>query len=487
MENDQSDRPPPYYSVAVPTQPPPQYGEVVGARGWGDPLSQPYYIPQPMPPINVVEVSHSTPPRRKNRPSCGNSACCKGGSGGAFLLMVLLGISIWLGVRYGPTLVAGYLSGSETYRPSDLEKDSCPSNTVECDGFQDCRLGSDETNCVRFGMNWALQVKTNSSGSFLPVCYSGWNVAQAKEACTQLGFRASYSTSKVKDGSLNTLTVTGKTSKTIQGRLSLHSSSCPDKDAVNLQCIHCGQQQSSRIIGGSVVNPGDWPWQVSLHFLRSHICGGTLVAPDFVVTAAHCFPSKDSSYLVPSNWRVYVGMVSQINLPSPAMVDKIIVHESYDGNTKNYDITLLKLTQRVEFSKSVQPVCLPAYDKTFPPGTRCWTSGFGTTKEGAAGGSTSLMAVSVDIIDSLVCNKKTVYNGQVTVNMLCAGKLTGGKDSCQGDSGGPLMCMDSDQLWYLTGVTSWGVGCGRRNSPGVYSNVSSLLPWIYSKMQQSRP
>ncbi|CDQ77863.1 unnamed protein product, partial [Oncorhynchus mykiss] len=366
-----------------------------------------------------------------------------------------------------------------------MEKDSCPSNTVECDGRQECKLGSDETNCLRFGSNGALQVKTNSAGSFLPVCYSGWNKGLADQTCAQLGFRASHSTSSVKDGSSTTLTVTGQTCNTIQGKVSVNSSSCLNKDTVSLQCINCGRQQSSRIIGGSAANLGDWPWQVSLHFRGFHTCGGTLVAPDFVVTAAHCFPRKDSSYLVPNNWRLYMGMVSQTMLPVPEMVEKIIVHESYDDNTNNYDIALLKLTHYVDYSNSIQPVCLPAYDKTVSPGTKCWTSGFGTT-EGTARGSTSLMEVTVDIIDSSVCNRNTVYNGQVSQDMLCAGDMKGSKDSCQRDSGGPLVCKDSDQRWYLMGVTSWGVGCGRRNMPGVYSRVSRLLPWVYSKMQQAR-
>ncbi|XP_035638397.2 transmembrane protease serine 13-like, partial [Oncorhynchus keta] len=339
---------------------------------------------------------------------------------------------------------------------------------------------------VRFGSNGALQVKTNSAGSFLPVCYSGWNKGLADQTCAQLGFRASHSTSSVKDGSSTTLTVTGQTCNTIQGKVSVNSSSCLNKDTVSLQCINCGRQQSSRIIGGSAANLGDWPWQVSLHFRGFHTCGGTLVAPDFVVTAAHCFPRKDSSYLVPNNWRLYMGMVSQTMLPVPEMVEKIIVHESYDDNTNNYDIALLKLTHYVDYSNSIQPVCLPAYDKTVSPGTKCWTSGFGTT-DGTARGSTSLMEVTVDIIDSSVCNRNTVYNGQVSQDMLCAGDMKGSKDSCQRDSGGPLVCKDSDQRWYLMGVTSWGVGCGRRNMPGVYSHVSRLLPWVYSKMQQARP
>lgn len=96
------------------------------------------------------------------------------------------------------------------------------------------------------------------------------------------------------------------------------------------------------------------------------------------------------------------------------------------------------------------------------------------------------MEVVVDIIDTQVCNSPRVYGGLVTKNMLCAGDLNGGKDSCQGDSGGPLVCQ-TENRWFVAGITSWGTGCGEKNKPGVYTKVSSVLPWIYSNMQQERP
>uniref|UniRef100_A0A672PV31 Transmembrane serine protease 13b n=1 Tax=Sinocyclocheilus grahami TaxID=75366 RepID=A0A672PV31_SINGR len=200
-------------------------------------------------------------------------------------------------------------------------------------------------------------------------------------------------------------------------------------------CLECGKPPGSRIIGGSVAADGQWPWQASLHFQGYHTCGGTLVAPDFKLTAS---PSQD--------------------------------------------IALLKLSKPASI---IQPVCLPVFGQMFPAVKQCWTTGFGVTREGA-GISTYLMEVAVDLIDSAVCNSPTVYGGRITEHMLCAGDLKRGRDSCQGDSGGPLVCK-ADDKWYLTGVTSWGDGCGKQNRPGVYSNVGQLLMWIYGKMQQQRP
>ncbi|KAK7171543.1 hypothetical protein R3I93_003987 [Phoxinus phoxinus] len=247
----------------------------------------------------------------------------------------------------------------------------------------------------------------------------------------------------------------------------------------------CGKQQiTSKIIGGTASKLGQWPWQVSLRFNGRHACGGSLISPDFVVSAAHCFQRSMANS---GNWHVYVGTISQNTPQTPFFVGKIMVNENYNGNTNDYDIALLKLASPVAFSDTIQPICLPAFDQTYSDGLACRTSGFGTTQQGAGHSSTILMDVAVNVIDTRVCNSNQVYNGAITKNMICAGDMNGGRDSCQGDSGGPLVCGGGNERWYLAGITSWGDGCGQRLKPGVYSNVTSLLPWIYSKMQQEKP
>ncbi|XP_026154539.1 transmembrane protease serine 13a [Mastacembelus armatus] len=484
------DLPPPYSSV-VHSHPPlhpylPPYGAGPGLTF----PTQPRYIPQYAPPVVAPQVTQlSIPPSRKKNRCCEKTAHRYGGSVGVLLFLALLALGIWLGVRYGVRRATLDDDEHDDHRSEELslpKNDTCSTNAVQCNGIKDCQMGTDETNCVRFGENNKLQVRTSQDNRFLPVCYHGWDMSFAEQTCAQLGFRKSYLTKAVQSEEPTSLALISSALQPIQALLNV-SSSCPEQNTVFLQCVDCGRQRStSRIIGGSIASLGNWPWQVSLHYQGHHVCGGVLIAPDFVVTAAHCFPRSNSLVLTVERWKVYVGMVSQDTLPQPYLVKTILLKEDYNNKTNDQDVALLRLTSPVTFNDKVQPVCLPGSDQQFVPGTKCWTTGFGTTVEGSGTASRSLMEVSVDIIDTQVCNSPNVYGGAVTKNMLCAGDLKGGKDSCQGDSGGPLVCQKNN-LWYLAGITSWGIGCGRKNNPGVYTNVTSVLPWIYSNMQQERP
>ncbi|XP_062391979.1 transmembrane protease serine 13-like [Sardina pilchardus] len=471
MADYQTDAPPPYYSVTGAAQRPPPYSPANGVQVWHTPPTHPQYAPQPV--ATPVIIPHVGPPSRKF--SRRGRAGCYGASLCLILTFTLLGIAVWVGMKYG------------LIWPDDDDKessptDTCPDHTVLCNGYSDCSRGSDESICVRFGAGGQLQIKTSTAGGFLPVCSQGWSSSLTDLTCSQLGLTGSHTYGSMASSLSKSLSATDpKSSDHIQGRLTV-SSSCPAQQTVTLECTNCGQpQSSSRIIGGEVAQLGDWPWQVSLHFQGFHTCGGSLISPDFVISAAHCFSS--SSAKLASNWRVYVGTVSQLALSTSYLVETIVLHKDYSSQSNDHDIALLKLRRPVSTSENVQPVCLPVFSQTFAPGTRCWTTGFGTTVQGAVSGSTSLMEVPVDIISSSDCNSWQVYDGHITNNMLCAGDLDGGRDSCQGDSGGPLVCEDRGR-WYLAGITSWGEGCGQRNRPGVYAKVSSLLSWIYSNTQQ---
>lgn len=94
--------------------------------------------------------------------------------------------------------------------------------------------------------------------------------------------------------------------------------------------------------------------------------------------------------------------------------------------------------------------------------------------------SRTLQQAAVPLLPKRFCKER--YKGLFTGRMLCAGNLQENNrvDSCQGDSGGPLMCERPDETWVVYGVTSWGYGCGVKDTPGVYTRVPAFVPWIKS-------
>lgn len=262
-----------------------------------------------------------------------------------------------------------------------------------------------------------------------------------------------------------------------------HSDSCSSRMVVSLRCIACGVRsvrRQSRIVGGSTASPGDWPWQVSLHVQGIHVCGGSIITPEWIVTAAHCVEEPLSS---PRYWTAFAGILKQSLMfyGSRHQVERVISHPNYDSKTKNNDIALMKLQTPLAFNDVVKPVCLPNPGMMLDLAQECWISGWGATYEK---GKTSdvLNAAMVPLIESSKCNSKYIYNNLITPAMICAGFLQGSVDSCQGDSGGPLVTL-KNEIWWLIGDTSWGSGCAKAFRPGVYGNVTVFTDWIYQQMR----
>ncbi|XP_040023748.2 suppressor of tumorigenicity 14 protein homolog [Gasterosteus aculeatus] len=311
----------------------------------------------------------------------------------------------------------------------------CLPKTSVCNGVIDCKDRSDELNCTR------AYLKGCSSSSYK--CANGKCVSKVNPECDG-----------VKD--------------------------CFD-GSDELRC-GCGTRPRKRtkIVGGSDAGAGSWPWQVSLQMERyGHVCGATLVANRWLISAAHCFQDSDAiKYSDARAWRAYLGMrlmTTGNNGAATRPIRRILLHPQYDQFTSDYDIALLELSAPVFFNDLVQPVCVPAPSHTFTTGTSCYVTGWGVLMEDGELAA-HLQEATVKIINRKTCNK--LYDEAVTPRMLCAGNLQGGVDACQGDSGGPLVCLERGRRWFLAGIVSWGEGCARQNRPGVYTQVVKFTDWI---------
>merc|ERR1712241_1197221 len=133
------------------------------------------------------------------------------------------------------------------------------------------------------------------------------------------------------------------------------------------------------------------------------------------------------------------------------------------------------------FNENVYPACLPdASHAPDAPGETCFVSGWGTLQSGAQSLPTNLQWVAVPTVTNGVWNQQ--YGGGITSSMICAGSSSGGIDSCQGDSGGPFICNGPNGQGVLTGVVSFGVGCGLASHSGVYARTTAVLDWIKANM-----
>ncbi|XP_074003749.1 coagulation factor X-like [Numenius arquata] len=209
-------------------------------------------------------------------------------------------------------------------------------------------------------------------------------------------------------------------------------------------------------------------------------CGGTILNEYFILSGAQCI----NQY---KNLRVLVGMVDKDNEePSRSMhrVEKIIAHAEFNTETFDNDIALLKLEEPITFSEDVVPACLPEEDfakNVLMNQTFGIVSGFGKRFE--LGQTVKRMKVlQIPYVDRDTC--KLSLRNPVKGNMFCAGYDKDGEDVCQGDGGGPHVTQYKG-TYFVTGIISWGEGCGRQGKYGVYTNLSKFLPWVRSVLTEN--
>jgi trypsin len=229
----------------------------------------------------------------------------------------------------------------------------------------------------------------------------------------------------------------------------------------------------TRVINGTEVLDSNEEWRsiVSLKWQDNHYCGGTLIAPTWVLTAAHCMVDDNNiPYNVEIGDTIGIGNYN-LNTMREYTPKRFIVHPLYNSNITDNDIALIELENIVT---EVNPI---RYDTNNPlsSNTQTKTAGWGNTLTTGENYPKDLREALVPIVDRDICNSYNAYNGRITLNMICEGYMTSTRDSCQGDSGGPLIVNKT-----LVGIVSWGENCAQTNFPGVYTKVQNYETWIRS-------
>nr|Q58L96.1 RecName: Full=Venom prothrombin activator oscutarin-C catalytic subunit; Short=vPA; AltName: Full=Factor VII activator; AltName: Full=Snake venom serine protease; Short=SVSP; AltName: Full=Venom coagulation factor Xa-like protease; Contains: RecName: Full=Oscutarin-C catalytic subunit light chain; Contains: RecName: Full=Oscutarin-C catalytic subunit heavy chain; Flags: Precursor [Oxyuranus scutellatus]AAX37260.1 factor X-like protease oscutarin C precursor [Oxyuranus scutellatus] len=250
-----------------------------------------------------------------------------------------------------------------------------------------------------------------------------------------------------------------------------------------------------RIVNGMDCKLGECPWQaVLVDEKEDAFCGGTILSPIYVLTAAHCINQTKMISVV-------VGEIN-ISRKNPGRllsVDKIYVHqkfvppkkgyefyEKFDLVSYDYDIAILQMKTPIQFSENVVPACLPTADfanQVLMKQDFGIVSGFGRIFEKGPQSKT-LKVLKVPYVDRHTCMLSS--ESPITPTMFCAGYDTLPRDACQGDSGGPHITAYRD-THFITGIVSWGEGCAQTGKYGVYTKVSKFILWIKRIMRQKLP
>ncbi|XP_063271039.1 acrosin-like isoform X3 [Prinia subflava] len=243
----------------------------------------------------------------------------------------------------------------------------------------------------------------------------------------------------------------------------------------------------TRVVGGTSAEAGAWPWLVSIQDPSvagtGHLCGGSLISVQWVLTAAHCF--ADSRNI--SAMRLLIG-ATQLSEPGPGaevrLIKRLLLHQEYGPADQSNDIALLELNEPVQCGPYIQLACVPDGALAVELLDTCYVAGWGATTARSQRSSDVLQEAKVHLINVQLCNSSHWYDGDIHSHNLCAGYPEGGIDTCQGDSGGPLMCKDNGaDFFWVVGVTSWGRGCARAQRPGIYTSVQDFYDWILVQME----
>lgn len=243
---------------------------------------------------------------------------------------------------------------------------------------------------------------------------------------------------------------------------------------------------------------GEFPWMVAVlredkvmdSTLNVYECGGSLIAPNVVLTAAHCVANKQQDTLLVRGGEWDTQTRNELYPHHDRRVREVVIHERFNKGSLANDMALLILDQPFELAENIQPVCLPPKNHNFD-NSKCFASGWGKNIFGKEGKyQVILKKVELSVVPYQSCQSslRTTRLGKRFVldkSFTCAGGVAG-QDTCRGDGGSPLVCPvpGNPNYYYQAGIVAWGIGCGEQGIPGVYANVAVFRDWIDQQLSQ---